>query len=279
MGNYYTGMLFNEKRSLKHFGILGMHWGQRRFQYADGSLTPEGRERYGRSDSTKSKGPSKAKEEIKARKEQEKLATLLTDKAGKTDRMRETNRSIIGRTPQVKYAANRLKEAIKEPVRLRKELDNTFDSFFSPKKQGELYEKYLNKAVDIAYPEYKKYNDDLTRDDVYWGFKYDDWDQGPESSFNLFLKSNEPLAKEYIANEKKYNESYDKVRKMASEYAKEFLGDYASKEATALGPYKNHYAAEKRLTSIIMSEAERLSMSMTDKMAYPRGILFDNFFM
>ena len=139
MGNYYTGMLFNEKRSLKHFGILGMHWGQRRFQYADGSLTPEGRERYGRSDSTKSKGPSKAKEEIKARKEQEKLATLLTDKAGKTDRMRETNRSIIGRTPQVKYAANRLKEAIKEPVRLRKELDNTFDSFFSPKKQGELY--------------------------------------------------------------------------------------------------------------------------------------------
>lgn len=279
MGNYYAGMLFNEKRSLKHFGILGMHWGQRRFQYADGSLTPEGRERYGRSDNTKGKGASKAKEEIKAKKEQEKLATLLTDKAGKTDTMRETNRSIIGRTPQVKYAANQLKEAIKEPVRLRKELDNTFNSFFSPKKQGELYEKYLNKAVDIAYSEYKKYNDDLTRDDLYWGFKYDDWDQGPESSFNLFLKSNEPLAKEYIANEKKFNESYDKVRKMALEYSKEFLGDYASKEATTLGPYKNHYAAEKRLASIIMSEAERLSMSMTDKMAYPRGILFDSFFL
>ena len=32
---------------LKHWGILGMHWGQRRFQNPDGSLTPEGRKRYG----------------------------------------------------------------------------------------------------------------------------------------------------------------------------------------------------------------------------------------
>ena len=32
---------------LKHWGILGMHWGIRRYQNPDGSLTPEGRERYG----------------------------------------------------------------------------------------------------------------------------------------------------------------------------------------------------------------------------------------
>ncbi len=32
---------------LIHYGILGMHWGIRRFQNPDGSLTPEGRERYG----------------------------------------------------------------------------------------------------------------------------------------------------------------------------------------------------------------------------------------
>lgn len=32
---------------LKHWGILGMHWGVRRYQNPDGSLTPEGRERYG----------------------------------------------------------------------------------------------------------------------------------------------------------------------------------------------------------------------------------------
>ena len=32
---------------LCHYGILGMKWGIRRFQNSDGSLTPEGRERYG----------------------------------------------------------------------------------------------------------------------------------------------------------------------------------------------------------------------------------------
>lgn len=31
---------------LYHHGILGMHWGIRRFQYEDGSLTPEGKKRY-----------------------------------------------------------------------------------------------------------------------------------------------------------------------------------------------------------------------------------------
>lgn len=35
------------RNELYHHGILGQKWGQRRFQNKDGSLTPEGRERYG----------------------------------------------------------------------------------------------------------------------------------------------------------------------------------------------------------------------------------------
>lgn len=34
------------ENELKHWGILGMHWGIRRYQNPDGSLPPEGRERY-----------------------------------------------------------------------------------------------------------------------------------------------------------------------------------------------------------------------------------------
>lgn len=38
----------NDSQYLQHYGIGGMKWGQRRFQNTDGSLTPAGRERYGR---------------------------------------------------------------------------------------------------------------------------------------------------------------------------------------------------------------------------------------
>ena len=33
--------------ALYHHGILGMHWGVRRYQNADGSYTEAGRKRYG----------------------------------------------------------------------------------------------------------------------------------------------------------------------------------------------------------------------------------------
>lgn len=36
--------MYNE---LYHFGIKGQKWGDRRYQYEDGSLTPEGRRHYG----------------------------------------------------------------------------------------------------------------------------------------------------------------------------------------------------------------------------------------
>ena len=36
-----------ELRELRHHGIKGQHWGDRKYQYEDGSLTPEGKERYG----------------------------------------------------------------------------------------------------------------------------------------------------------------------------------------------------------------------------------------
>lgn len=42
-----------DRKLLRHMGVLGMHWGERRYQNEDGSLTPEGREHYGVGESNK----------------------------------------------------------------------------------------------------------------------------------------------------------------------------------------------------------------------------------
>lgn len=46
---------------LSHHGILGQKWGIRRFQYEDGSLTPAGKERYGKGSPRDAKSEAKAK--------------------------------------------------------------------------------------------------------------------------------------------------------------------------------------------------------------------------
>lgn len=48
MGDYYGVSFSSQKNDLSHYGIKGQKWGVRRFQYENGSYTPEGRERYGK---------------------------------------------------------------------------------------------------------------------------------------------------------------------------------------------------------------------------------------
>lgn len=43
---YVAGIPFSSYNSLAHHGIKGQKWGVRRFQYSNGSLTPEGIKRY-----------------------------------------------------------------------------------------------------------------------------------------------------------------------------------------------------------------------------------------
>lgn len=71
----FPGVTFNDALSagetIEHSGIKGQKWGLRRFQYNDGSLTPEGRKRY-------LKGGDKAVR--KAEKQRAKREAILSDR-------------------------------------------------------------------------------------------------------------------------------------------------------------------------------------------------------
>lgn len=55
IGNDYRAYVENDYNSLYHFGVRGQKWGVRRFQNSDGSLTPEGKMRYNKNDSSVTK--------------------------------------------------------------------------------------------------------------------------------------------------------------------------------------------------------------------------------
>lgn len=83
MSDWYVGA--SDSESLAHFGTLGMRWGIRKYQNADGSLTPAGRERYQKIGNKYTKKVSKINDKIAkvAQRKDTKRNALKIDKYDK----------------------------------------------------------------------------------------------------------------------------------------------------------------------------------------------------
>lgn len=95
---------------LSHEGVKGMRWGERRYQYKDGSLTPEGRRHYGYGEER-----NKLRSEIKIIREraraERKMAKVQTSERIKYEKQRQKLEAKIQKTKNAdKLKAEKLKE-------------------------------------------------------------------------------------------------------------------------------------------------------------------------
>lgn len=150
---------------LMHFGIKGMHWGQRRFQNDDGSLTPAGEARYGKRPSFMARRKAKKAEKTKA----EKMAKMQAARKKKAERLydepnsltrklsdRELSKRISRLENEQKY--KELKDSVRSPAKQKVEevLTNVGTKLLSDVaiSVGEHYVRRYLKKKNINFKEF-----------------------------------------------------------------------------------------------------------------------------
>lgn len=242
MGIYYIAGMAHSSDYLMHYGILGMHWGIRRFQNPDGSLTAAGRERY------------------TSKNEQRKLADLLTTNAGNTKKAREKNAKQIAKSEQVQIASKELKALAKEDSKNRDEYYEQEAAVWSNKK---LYDEYKYKAIDKAMKEAPDAWGTDSRDEI---FKYFDWYdafQGSWDPIEILKASDDPRGNALRESEKKYMDSSNRLHNQSQQYANYFLGEYGNQTMSNIHPWvSTKISANDRLTAAIVTESRKKAHSI-----------------
>lgn len=219
---------------LEHHGILGMKWGVRRFQNPDGTLTPEGKERY-----YGNKETGKFTEKVK------KADTFSgTDSFGRTVmgvRDYDDNGHIarLRRTPQMKSIASEARESWKSVGKLEKSLLDTERKVFNEKTMKSLSE---NAAENIWKSHRKMLEKEGWTLETYKTFiHYEDYKQyflrqnvSNTNGFNWWVhNSGDPKAKQYLSDSDKYKAAYKEYQKKCDSLLRDFFGDYVRKTDTS----------------------------------------------
>lgn len=221
--NYYTDYL-------AHYGVKGMKWGVRRYQNADGSLTNAGRKRL-------AKGVKRAA----------KQGLFFVDS------------ELSDKNPIIRDSMNSSKQLLSIRSKLdkkSKELDKILDDIKSAHNEYDLMDSDRNNKTIMDYKRkaYKKITgedfkieDEMDR--VY--LRYEDWDQGDNSSINLFVKDRVGIDVGKWNNEvRELNREYSKTcksiaKELLQEYGDKSLGTLAAKDvktvAEGLGMYMSRY--------------------------------------
>lgn len=136
----HSDILDEDENSLEHHGILGMRWGIRRYQNPDGTLTAEGRERYG------------GKTHVDELSDDERLDL---QEAGRRDR----NKKIaigIGITAAVAVTAGAIWLHNKKKMEANSLMQETIDKLDIDKDKNEVTQNILKKTESLDLGELRK---------------------------------------------------------------------------------------------------------------------------
>lgn len=103
MSRYYNAIDIDDENDLEHYGVVGMKWGIRRYQNADGSFTDRGKKRY--YVGTNNRALKKAG-----------YRNLLNDQYGEMARA-DMNKSISKLSPNKGHRSKRAKQALEAQQR------------------------------------------------------------------------------------------------------------------------------------------------------------------
>ena len=221
---------------LEHHGIQGMKWGVRRFQNPDGSLTPEGRERY-----------YGTKETGKFTERVNKLSTASgTDSFGRPvttiyDLYGSNDGKVqrLMRTPQAKAIASGIREQWKNVSSLEKSMAtteakvlnrNTIDDL--GRKAAEQNWKQYGRRLEKDGWTKKTYTDSVLYEDAKYFFGKNNVSN--TAGFQWWVRnSGDPKAKQYLADVKKYKAAYSEYQKECNSLLRQFFGNYVNATDTA----------------------------------------------
>ena len=225
---------------LKHFGIKGQKWGVRRFENPDGTLTEEGKARYRTSEAQRSLADTAKSSMYRGQRTSWKPDSEDARVASVGHQLRNH--------PAVKDAAKRVSSEYKAYKDLDDQYWNEVESFYNNK---EVYEKYLNQAVDKFMkdvgPDWGK------RQQAYDWFKYDDGDQGDHSSLDLYRQS--PEGKKLNQIQKACADAYKTYSDACKTYISEYTGVYGNEIVNPGSNYERTVNA--RLSDFVKDVAER----------------------
>ena len=188
---------------LQHHGVKGMKWGVRRYQNKDGSLTAAGKKR---------------QQKELAKDIQKEYSVTKSTSRDSAKEVVGNNKQLLGITnlSSIKAAKYKLNDVTKLGKKYQQLDENTL---FEYKIKAAVKLGLMETEAEARRPENKVY------------VRYEDWDNGPNGSFDLFLRDNKSTYEKYDRELRDANHEYTNECKKA---AKELLGPYTNTKITNL---------------------------------------------